>query len=336
MKKVLLFILCCFILSCNLDVDSGTEDVGEVENPLLYKFHTKLTPAEDGYVYFGDWPRTIKADDVTVDETQIKEIGGHTYFLGDDYNYYIKTLECARKDDFKYSNKETVKKEKQNSYRYFKVEPIKWKILEDRENSVLLISKEIITAKIPFFDSETTLRQINSMTVYPNNYKESLIRAYLNGLSYYSKSNQIDDTYLERGFLQTAFYDNSQNLILISHVDNSSKSYGASPSNKYSCEDTDDKVYLLSAKEVRDFLNYSDDPQESKSETIKFSTDYALANYGWQDKNPLFGGGWYLRSPNIRTEVDVQIIISSGQIFSLIQPVTDLGSGIVPVIEVKK
>ena len=68
--------------------------------------------------------------------------------------------------------------------------------------------------------------------IYPNNYKYSDIRKWLNN-----------------DFLQQAFYYDSS-LIQTVNVDNSVESTGDS-SNPYACEDTQDKVYLLSCKDIR-------------------------------------------------------------------------------------
>ncbi|MCI7788351.1 MAG: DUF6273 domain-containing protein, partial [Mollicutes bacterium] len=64
-----------------------------------------------------------------------------------------------------------------------------------------------------------------------NNYKFSDIRKWLNS-----------------DFLEQAFYYDTS-LIQTVNVDNSAKSTGDS-SNPYACEDTQDKVYLLSDKDV--------------------------------------------------------------------------------------
>ena len=59
-------------------------------------------------------------------------MGSMTYYLGSDSNYYAKCRENAYVTDYTdntYSNGDTVAKAGDNSTKYFKVEPIKWRVL---------------------------------------------------------------------------------------------------------------------------------------------------------------------------------------------------------------
>jgi hypothetical protein len=78
----------------------------------------------------------------------------------------------------------------------------------------------------------TSNRTIGGSTVYPNNYKESHIRSWLN------------DT-----FYNTAFTAAEKARIQTTNVDNSVASTGFSP-NTYACANTSDKVFLLSYAEA--------------------------------------------------------------------------------------
>ena len=104
-----------------------------------YKFHENIEYLEAGtngsagtsatYVYFGDWPQTVKADSVLVYENLNMTIGGFTYYTGSDDNWYVKCIEDAYKSDYTYSDGSTVAQLSSNSEKYFKVEPIKWRVL---------------------------------------------------------------------------------------------------------------------------------------------------------------------------------------------------------------
>ena len=141
---------------------------------------------------FGNWPQTLKEDNVTVDETITKATvtGGYTYYLGSDGYWYAKCTESKfGSSGTKYANGTTIG----TGTKYFKVEPIKWRVLtktydHDRDWSTpqkwLLLSDKVLIGGISFYDDATATRTINGNTVYPNNYEHSKIRAYLNGISY--------------------------------------------------------------------------------------------------------------------------------------------------------
>lgn len=163
--------------------------------------------ASSTYVYFGVFPKTVlpKANESII-TTETVAMGANTYYKGTDGNYYAKVLEnaCGSGTEYKYTDGTQASVRSANSYRYFKVEPIKWKVLTTDYNSTgkaLLLADDILTT-VPYYVS-TSSRTINSATVYANNYKYSTIRAYLNG-SYESGDSQTK-TYENKGFLQTAF-----------------------------------------------------------------------------------------------------------------------------------
>lgn len=81
-------------------------------------------------------------------------------------------------------------------------------------------------------------------------------------------------TWLNADFYNSVFVDNS--YIQTTEVDNSAETTNKSP-NKFACENTQDKVYLLSYK---DYLNadYGFDTSTDGSTTRVFrATDYAIA-----------------------------------------------------------
>ena len=256
------------------------------------------------YVLFGDWPQTIKADNVTVDENTSEVHGAFTYYSGSDGFWYVKCKENAYESSYKYSNGTTVAQSSANSTKYFKVEPIKWRVLTEDYNGTgkaLLLAESILTGNVPYYVSSSS-RTINSSTVYANNYKYSTIRAYLNGA--YESNDTQTNTYTNKGFLQTAFTAGAQNLIATTTVDNSASSTTDSGNNisqatSYACANTSDKIFLLSEKEVTTssfgFASYSSSGTENTR--IRVTTDFAKANYAYQNTSTGYGGWWWLRSP---------------------------------------
>ncbi|MDY4783285.1 MAG: DUF6273 domain-containing protein, partial [Candidatus Enterosoma sp.] len=94
--------------------------------------------------------------------------------------------------------------------------------------------------------------------IYRNNYQYSDIRTWLN------------NDFLEQAF----YYDPS--LIQTVNVDNSAKSTGDSI-NPYACEDTQDKVYLLSYKDIcNEDYGFMDDASRIAYDAYGNACDYWL------------------------------------------------------------
>ncbi len=307
------------------------------KSKVKYKFHETVEYLPKGtngtcgkkatYVYFGDWPQTIKSKKVTIDESNSLFVGAMLYFVGSDGNYYAKCKEGMYKphensldsERYKYSDGTPIAVEAQNSFQYFKVEPIKWRVGKtDESGKKLLISESVIDGKAFFARPEHSseiMRTINNSTVYPNNYKESEIRAYLNGLDYWNLimsdnyddngnwyKTKLDTRYKDKGFLQSAFSKEAQSIIVTTKIDNNAEctrsscttyNFPKDSSDPYVCEDTDDKIFLLSVDEV-----LSKELGFSWQERITFrktGTDYAKANGIWlYDEKQ--GTSWGLRT----------------------------------------
>ena len=270
-----------------------------------YKLHTEPsllttytspnhTDSSWKYVEFGDWPQTIKAADVTVDETKSKTMGMFTCYLGSDGNHYVK-----------YSN--------EYSNEYYKVESIVWRVLTDSYNGKsLLLAEKILTGGIPYYDVYKVYRTVGDTTIYPNNYEHSAVRAWLNGLEYqYKKDDNTAQTtekkYLDVGFLQTAFTQSAQKLIELTTVDNRAASTNpasnpkrwSSGTNLYaSATPTTDKIFLLSeAEATTSEYGFDEYTVVNVNNRIRVTTDYAKATGANQSSTPGWGGWWWLRSP---------------------------------------
>ena len=296
--------------------------------PKLYS--TPVTEVVNGvtYVYFGDWPQSVlpKASSVTVDETVSVTMGANTYYLGSDGNYYAKCAENARGTGAEYKYHDgTQAGTSGTTTRYFKVEPIKWRVLTDNySGKKLLLAENILTANVPYYDNNSSLntRTVGSDTnIYQNNYKYSQIRAYLNGLDYYYDTSSTKTTkktdYTGKGFLQTAFTQKAQGLIAKTVVDNSPETTGYSSdtyATKYACENTTDKIFLLSESEVIN-SGYGFDAYISYGKgnaRIRFPTDYAKANCADASSTDGCGGYWWLRSPIYNDSSLVRVVSYNG------------------------
>ena len=258
------------------------------------------------YVYFGEWPQTIKADDVVI--TEEKDDRG--YYKGSDNYYYMKSEVLSYTTGLEYSNGKSVVDTDENidgDEIYFKVEPIKWRVITNSYNndSSLLLCETILTG-IDFYGDSFADRTLNSSTISANNYKYSNVRAYLNSTKNQFEidggiTNSTDIDWTGKGFYEIAFSEEAKNIILYTSVDNTLDSTNVT-SNSYVCENTNDKIFLLSRKEASSYFGEIVDYYNESA--IRYTTDYAKANLVAQDSNE-YGGYWWLRSPYYDNEAKI-------------------------------
>lgn len=247
-------------------------------------------------VEFGDWPQTVMPNDgsISVDETKFVICGEFRYCLGSDCNFYVKA---------EWNN---------NDYRWFKVEPIKWRVLTTNYNGTnkkLLLAEDILERGK--YDSERT------------NYETSEIRKWLN-------SNTTCDVESDHsnsvGFLNTAFDKNQRELIASTSVDNSARSTQLdNPTLMYGIEATgfspvnEDYAERLFNTHSRTYINTSDTPtidkifllsrQEATKREYGFYEGLQPGTYSFADPDRFktrtiyagrMGGegNWWLRSPD--------------------------------------
>ena len=157
---------------------------------------------------------------------------------------------------------------------WFKYEPISWTVLsENTTDGTALIFCDMI------IDSQQYDYEDGS---YSNNYAESTIRKWLN-----------------ENFYNTAFNDLQKQIILTTTVDNSAATTSLS-TNQYACENTEDKIFLLSYQDIIN-SNYGFSSNYLNSDTArqKKTTDYAQAQGAYTKTSSSYAGNgcWCLRSP---------------------------------------
>ena len=190
----------------------------------IFLFGCKVTTEfPQSYIEFGLWPQSLKAENVKITEEQ-KKINGFSAFKGSDNNFYIK-VESAESYSNKYKFQDGTEIENGKEY-FFRLEPIKWRILSGSgTEKALLFSEKIITGGIKFYklkDSERYYipgtgylykpREINGNEIQPNNYEFSEVRAFLNGLN--GESYGVSD-FLKKDFLTLHFQKKKKNLFLL-------------------------------------------------------------------------------------------------------------------------
>lgn len=214
------------------------------------------------YYEFGNFPQTISA---ITEYTKIPVYNG--WYLGSDGYFYAKYSSAGY---------------------YFKVEPIKWRMLTNNYNGKKLLLAENI------LDNDCS-------------------RSYLNGLviTYRSSTTTFssDYTYFNNGFLQIAFTEKARSMIAKTTVDNSARSMKPDShpelwnnDDKSAKENTYDKIFLLSEQEATKseygFADYNiykgDSYGTTTSSRIRNVTDYARVKgvKSFENEN----GWWALRS----------------------------------------
>ena len=188
---------------------------------------------------------------------------------------------------YQYSDGVTVYR---NVVEWFNVEPIKWRIISENADGSYQLYSEYLLDATSYCDFDY-VRKINEVDIYQNNYKYSNIRAWLNG--YNGTEYKITD-YTNKGFVDVAFKEEEKGAIVTTEVDNSASTTYSSP-NEYACENTNDKIYLLSYKDMYN-TSYGFTDDESRYAQV---TDYVKAKgVYWSTSTQYLDNGYYwLRSP---------------------------------------
>lgn len=214
----------------------------------------------------GEFPQTRKAANVSVDTNTLKEVGDFTYYMGSDGAWYAKL-----------------------DSNYYKVEPIKWRILDENYLNMghkLVVSDKILT-NIAFFDGQ---RDTDGAPT-ANDYMNSRINAYLNGLAYIYLSTiedglRINDEFApmdwedlsnklpQKGFLYTAFDEETREEI------NNARTL-ITEDEDY--KDMIIKVFLLSDEDVS---AYNLLEEENRFDTTDYANDNNGHNKHWWTRTP--------------------------------------------------
>ena len=161
-------------------------------------------------------------------------------------------------------------------------------------------------------------REYDLGSSYSNSYENSTIRQWLND-----------------NFYNTAFSDLQKQIIMTTTVDNSVSSTGF-VSNRYSCNNTSDKVFLLSYSEViNSEYGFSSTFTAQDAVRQKKASDYAKA----QGANVISGNpdgccNWWLRSPHTNTSESVRCVKNNGDA-SYNTYVYYTSYGVVPAIQIQ-
>lgn len=218
------------------------------------------------YITFGEYPQSLKSPTVTILTDVVPDSRG--YYMGDDGNYYAKVVSTPYGENYTFADGNTPVVN--GEVYYFKVEPIKWRILYQDTEYLDVLCESIIVNRP--YDGDS------------NKYAHSDVREWLN-----------DE------FYKTAFTEIQKQYIIKKEVDNSLASTGYA-ANSYVSDNTNDKIYLPSYATVTNteygFMNANNVVDTNRAKAV---TDYARAKGAWTNMSEVDGnignGIWMLRSP---------------------------------------
>ncbi len=225
-------------------------------------------------VTMGSWPQSLAdVTGVTLTATGKTYDGSNAEYSGDDGNKYVKVGES-----------------------YYKVEPLTWRVIAYNSDGSKKLLADKIYSYIVFYGTDD-IRTLGDKTIYPNNYKYSNIRAYLNSTKNQFETDggiptSYDIDWTNTGFLTAAFSSTELQKIKTVLVDNSASTTGYNP-NQYACENTVDKITLLSFEEVGKRLYGF----HNEADRIMKTTAYARVNSTYQGDGEDYSGSWWVRSP---------------------------------------
>lgn len=271
------------------------------ENPVHHcnKQNQGQDDTDWDYVYFGSYPQTEVTGNVLTEEI----IGADYDENGDavvDGEKYRRLSKSDTNNDTNFGD---------SDYRYFKWERIKWRVLQKKDDTLFVMADKGLDCKC-YNDSYSFITWENCE-----------LRNWLNG-SFYHTALSIE----EQGMIVEQNVVNEDNKFI----------YNAKPVIVDGGNDTRDKLYLLSAKEVCNSQYGFCDNYHSKSRYCQAS-DYAhtkgtsitfTIHNGYKEENC----GWWSRSPG--DSQSKARYVSSGIINSFGESTSHKRFAVVPVLHI--
>lgn len=268
------------------ETDTGTPRAAAILNPRVESDPSMKSGQKTTWdcVYFGSYPqREVTGDALT------SAVTGVAYDT--DGDAYVDGMKYRRINE-------------NDGYRYFRWEPVKWRVLHTDGNTALLLS-DVALDNQPYHTSYT-----------PITWEKSTIRSWLNG--YGAAGNEEGIDYGTNNFINTAFTNAEQAAIRNTVVENKNNlNYDTDGGS-----DTEDRLFLLSESET-----YATDEAASygfvKNQDIEDEarrckgSAYAEAKGLWLSTSSGYEGNceWSLRSPGHGPR-DSSIVLLMGKVVS--------------------
>ena len=288
------------------------------------KYYTK----EGNNIYFGTYPQVLVSD-----SAKISELNANTSSWTS-YNYYVD----GSKVDYMYYKDIDTNNDGKNDYRgvyftsyrpyltsdvsaagasyqdengfeiseiyWFEYKPIKWDILREDSEDILVVADLLLDAQEYYHEVQNGLFDHNDGNGYANNYALSDIRKWLND----------------------SFYNLAFNQNEVTNIKTRSVYNGTTPS-KYSCDNTNDNVFLLSKDEAKTYINTDEARRAIGSDYAKIQglkVNTSIVNTGFSE--------WGTRTPSANSDYNTTIIYTDGSIDANGINVNNSSLGIRPAI----
>ena len=217
---------------------------------------------------YGRYPQTQVSDNTLISElnntygdpiTPVSEWKKYSYYASSsvtDFMYYVDAdIDSDGSFDYRgvyftdYRPINTTDALGNTSYQYdngyqtnvtywFTYEPIEWDVLDNGDGNLFITSKLILDSQSFYHETNDASFSHNGGLGYANDYSLSDMRLWLN-----------DE------FYSLAFSSDRDDVVNVTEVDNSLSSTLDSD-NDYVCENTTDRVFLLSRSEAKDYSSY--------------------------------------------------------------------------------
>ena len=205
---------------------------------------------------------------------------------------------------------------------WFRYDEVKWRILNRTGNTATILAELILDSQ----DYNYTDNSSNGY--YANNYANSSIRKWLNETFYNTAFNS-----LQKALINTVTVDNSARS---TNPDNNA-TWENNGENQYACDNTQDKVWLLSMQEVtRASYGFNTSPDTDDTIRRKQASAYAQCQgtYVYRSIDSVYNGNsyWWLRSPDYYSDNRAYLIYYDGNYNYYYVKYT--GLGVVPALQI--
>lgn len=208
--------------------------------------------------------------------------------------------------------------------RWFRCDPIIWRVLDVSGSSALLLSDRILDS-VPYDDEYRDVC-----------WEESGLRRWLNGSGPEIMTDAERACYGDRSFTDRAFTEEELHAIMVSSVFNDNNYYFETICGP----GTHDRVFILGEEEVfssEKAQAYGFRPDDAVADPGRriSPTAYAASSGAWQSASPeTMGIGFWLLRTNGYTQDNVVYVGEKGYLYNRGIPVTCMDAGIVPAIRV--
>ena len=205
-------------------------------------------------------------------------------------------------------------------WHYFRIQPMRWRVLDIRENKALLLADRMPDS-VPFHDADESVT-----------WEECTLRSWLNG--YGAEANKQGTDYTGQGLIDLAFTDEEREAVLPTQCRNlANRDYGTNSGG-----DTEDRLFILSNEEVFEGENagrYGFDASRDFDDPAKrfTSTLYAKCMGAWWSPVDDYAGNsfWFMRTSGY-TARSITYICDFGFIYSRGTLATCSDAGVLPAM----